>query len=134
MLGVSTMAKRSVAHIEIPAPPDKYEKSAKFFKDAFGWDYQIAPTRGQESMSYGMFETANKITGGYSYLDNKMNKAGDVLVYISSDDIEADLKNIEKLGGKKLSDKMVIPGFGELAQFTDPNVNRLCLWNDTSGR
>ena len=85
-------------------------------------------------MSYGMFETGNKITGGYSFLDNKMNKAGDVVVYLSSDDIEADLKNIEKFGGKRLSDKMVIPGMGELAQFTDPNGNRLGLWNDTSGR
>ena len=128
------MAKRSIAHVEIPAPLAQYEKSAKFFKDAFGWDYQIAPVPGQESMQYGMFETANKISGGYSYLDGKTNKAGDVVVYISSDDIEADLKNIEKFGGKKLSDKMVIPGFGELAQFTDPNGNRLGLWKDTSGR
>ncbi len=128
------MAKRSIVHVEIPAPPAQYEQSAKFFQQAFGWDYQIAPIPGQESMNYGMFQTGNNIGGGYSYLDNNINKAGDVLVYISSDDIEADLKNIEKLGGKRLSDKMVIPGFGELAQFADPNGNRLGLWKDTSGR
>ncbi len=127
------MAKRSIVHVEIPAPLAKYEQSAKFFQQAFDWDYQIAPVPGQESMNYGMFETANKIGGGYSYLDNQTNKPGDVVVYISSDDIEADLKNIEKLGGKKLSDKMVIPGFGELAHFADPNGNRLGLWKDTRG-
>ena len=121
------MAKRSVVHIEIPAPPAQYEQSAKFFKDAFGWDYQITPVPGQESMQYGMFQSGN-VPGGYSYLDNQTNKAGDVVVYVSSDDIEADLKNIEKLGGKRLSDKMVIPGMGELAQFADPNGNRMGLW------
>ncbi len=128
------MAKRSIAYFEIPAPLAQYEQSAKFFQKAFGWDYQIAPIPGQESMSYGMFETGNKIGGGYSYLDNNMNKVGDVIVYVSSDDIEADLKNIEKLGGKRLGEKMTIPGFGELGYFADPNGNKLGLWKDTSGR
>jgi predicted enzyme related to lactoylglutathione lyase len=51
-----------------------------------------------------------------------------VLVYIASDDIEVDLKQVEKLGGKVLHSKAEIPGMGWYGIFQDPTGNVLALY------
>jgi uncharacterized protein len=56
------------------------------------------------------------------------NPAGQVLVYIDSDDIEVDLKKVEKLGGKVLHQKTEIPGMGWFGIFKDPTGNVLGLY------
>ena len=48
-------------------------------------------------------------------------QAGDVILYIASDDIEADLKQIEAAGGKPLCPPVDVD---------DPSSNRLALWQD----
>jgi predicted enzyme related to lactoylglutathione lyase len=54
--------------------------------------------------------------------------AGHVLVYIHSDDIETDLKNVEKLGGKVIHPKTEIPQIGWFGLFQDPTGNVLGLY------
>jgi hypothetical protein len=55
------------------------------------------------------------------YPDIRENvKAGDVVVYVDSEVIEADLKRIEQAGGKTVYPKIEIPGIGWFATFTDP--------------
>jgi hypothetical protein len=51
-----------------------------------------------------------------------------VVVYIGTDDIEASLAKVEKLGGKTVTPKSEIPGMGWFALFTDPSGNLVGLF------
>ena len=74
-----------------------------------------------------MWEDGSGSGGGFPQVSDE-NPAGQVLVYIDSDDIEADLKNVEKLGGKVKHPKTEIPGQGWFGIFQDPTGNVLALY------
>ena len=57
-----------------------------------------------------------------------------MLVYIASDDIEADLKNAERLGGKIVRAKTEIPETGWFGIFEDPTGNKLALYTSMNPR
>ena len=101
------MSKRNVVHVEIPAANG--EAAGKFYAGLFGWKLQHIP-----DMNYTLWEAADGTGGGFPQI-SKENPAGQVLVYIGSDDIETDLMNVEKLGGKILYKKQrspVLAGWG----------------------
>lgn len=114
------MSKRNVVHIEIPAA--NVETASKFYADLFGWKLQHVP-----EMNYTMWEAGDGSGGGFAEISAD-NPAEKVLVYIASDDIETDLKNVKKLGGKVLGEKREIPGFGWMGIFQDPMGNVLALY------
>lgn len=113
------MNARPIVHIEIPAADN--DVAGRFYKDMFDWKYEHMP----EPMAYTTFEAGN--TGG-GFISLEQAEPGDIYLYIASDDIEADLAKIEKLGGKILESKSEVPGFGWYAIFTDPTGNKLALW------
>jgi predicted enzyme related to lactoylglutathione lyase len=115
------MSKRAIVHIEIPA--QSRPGSAEFYQKVFGWEFQHMTEPGPYSMS----ETENKVGIGLPDLDD-LYKPGDVTVYVDSDDIAADLKQIEAAGGKRLGDPVKVGEMGEMAFFVDPSGNRLALW------
>jgi uncharacterized protein len=113
------MAKRSIVHIEIPAA-DR-EAATKFYGELFGWDdFQPLP------FGYTYFKTGNTL-GGFPELGDW--QPGDVIIYISSDDIDADLNAIEARGGKILIPKSEVPNTGWFAWFSDPTGNKLALFS-----
>ena len=114
------MSKRNVVHVEIPA--SNVEAAGSFYHELFGWKLQHVP-----EMNYTMWEAADGTGGGFPEVSED-NPAGRVLVYIDSDDIEADLKQVEKLGGKMLHPKTEIPGMGWFGIFKDPTGNVLALY------
>ena len=114
------MSKRNVVHVEIPAA--KVDAAAEFYKKLFDWKIQPIP-----EMKYTMWEAADGSGGGFPEV-NADNPVGQVLVYIDSDDIEADLKMVEKLGGKVLYPKTEIPATGWFGMFKDPTGNVLGLY------
>jgi uncharacterized protein len=75
-----------------------------------------------------MWEASDGSGGGFA-LVSEDNPAEKVLIYIDSSDIEADLKNAEKLGGKIIRQKTEIPGMGWYGIFQDPNGNTLGLFS-----
>lgn len=111
---------RTITHIEIPA--ENREELARFYVEMFGWKVTHLP-----NMNYSMIETGNT-SGGMPEIDGKMYQGDDVLVYVSSDDIDADLKQAVALGGKKVMGKTEIAGYGQYAIFTDPTGSRIALW------
>lgn len=115
------MSKRPIVHIEIPAA--NRLSAAKFYADMFGWGFEDMP-----EMNYTTFSSGS-VGGGYMDLDEHF-KPGDVLIYIASDDIEADLKRIEELGGKTVVPKREIPEVGWFGVFTDPTGNPIALFTD----
>lgn len=116
------MSRRNVVHVEIPAA--NLETSGKFYADLFGWKLQNVP-----EMNYTMWEAGDGSGGGFPKVSAD-NPAGQVLVYIHSDDIEADLKTVVKLGGKVFRQKTEIPGMGWFGIFQDPTGNVLALYTD----
>ena len=115
------MSKRNIVHVEIPAV--NVEGAGKFYQDLFGWKIQPMP-----EMNYTMWEAGEGDEyGGFPQVSED-NPAGQVLVYIASDDIEADLKKVEKLGGKVLHTKTEIPGTGWFGIFQDPTGNVLAVY------
>ena len=116
------MTKRAIVHIEIPA--SNREEAAQFYQEMFGWDFEHL----SGGMPYTTFSSGN-VDGGFPDV-GEMVKPGDVTLYIASDDLEADLKKIEELGGKTIMGKTEVPGFGHFAIFTDPTGNRVAIWKN----
>jgi predicted enzyme related to lactoylglutathione lyase len=115
------MSKRNIVHVEIPAV--NVDGAGKFYQDLFGWKIQPVP-----EMNYTMWEAGEGDEYGGFPLVSVDNPAGQVLVYIASDDIDADLKKVEKLGGKVLHQKTEIPGMGWFGVFQDPTGNVLAVY------
>lgn len=121
------MAAHPVVHIEIPAKDTK--GLAQFYRDLFGWELHHEP-----SVDYWMFRAEGGPGGGFVKVgetdpsSHMQYKPDSLLVYVDSDDIEADLAKIESLGGRTVLTKTEIPGTGWFAIFTDPTGNHLALY------
>ena len=116
------MTNRNIVHIEIPA--SGRADLAKFYAEMFGWEVQPMDDKG---MPYTVWKAGNQC-GGFPDVDLD-NRPGEVIVYIDSQDIEADLKKIEARGGKTLQGKTEIPGVAWYAWFADPTGNRMALYD-----
>ncbi len=114
------MSKRNVVHVEIPA--ENVEGAGRFYQELFGWKLEPMP-----EMNYTMWEAGDGSGGGFPAVSAD-NPAGQVLIYIASDDIEVDLKKAEKLGGRVVHQKTEIPGMGWYGVFQDPTGNVLGLY------
>ena len=114
------MSKRNVVHVEIPAA--NVQSASKFYETLFGWKMEHAP-----EFDYTMWSDGSGYGGGFNKLSDDY-PVGRVLVYIDSEDIEADLKQIEKLGGSVVTPKTEIPGTGWFGVFKDPTGNTLALY------
>lgn len=114
------MSKRNIVHIEIPAAD--VAKAAEFYKELFGWQITV-----DEKMNYSMWEPAQGPGGGFSPLGEGV-EPGDILIYVDSEDIEADLKQAEALGATLVSPKTEIPGIGWFGIFKDPTGNLMALY------
>src|SRR5579871_4303851 len=105
------MAAQPIVHIEIPANDPK--AASTFYADAFGWDITVAP-----EFDYHMFQAAGGPGGGFVSVgaatdgDPMSAKPGDVRIYIASDDIDADLRKVESLGGQIVLPRTEIPQTG----------------------
>lgn len=108
-------------HIEFAA--NDPQAAARFYFDLFGWKTEF-----MQPMDYVTFESQPGLGGGFPKVDGKIINAGDVYIYIATDDIEATLTKIESLGGKTLVPKTEIPNMGWFALFTDPTGNRVGLY------
>lgn len=114
------MSERNIVHIEIPTNDSK--ASAEFYEKLFGWHIEH-----DEEMDYTMFDPHKGPGGGFSKVDENV-KPGDVIIYINSEDIEADLKKAAELGGSIVQEKMEIPQTGWFGMFNDPTGNTIALY------
>jgi len=114
------MTKRNIVHIEIPSADQ--EVSGKFYRALFGWKITPMP-----EMNYTLWEPTEEPGGGFNPL-GESTQPGNVLIYVNSADIEADLKKAEALGGKIIVPKSDISGVGWFGIFSDPTGNRIALY------
>ena len=114
------MSKRNIVHVESPAA--NVESAAKFYQELFGWKMQHIP-----DFNYTMWADGSGFGGG-SNVASEENPVGKVLVYIDSDNIEAEKKKAAQLGGKVLREKTEIPGSGWFGIFQDTEANVIAIY------
>ncbi|HMZ08000.1 MAG TPA: VOC family protein [Anaerolineales bacterium] len=115
------MSKRNIVHVEIPAA--SVEAAGQFYQELFGWKIQPIP-----DMNYTMWEAGDGDEyGGFPQVSEE-NPAGQVLIYIASDDIDDDLDKVKELGGRVIRERTEIPGMGWYGVFQDPTGNVLALY------
>jgi len=114
------MTRRNIVHIEIPTANAK--ASVEFYRQLFGWHIEHIP-----EMNYTMWDPQDGPGGGFSPLGDEL-KVGEVLLYVNSDDIEADLKQAVALGGVIVRPKDEIPNTGWFGIFRDPTGNLVALY------
>ena len=112
-----------VQHFEIPA--DDLDRAKKFYREIFDWNYQeyddetvFVDAAGDEG------ETG--VIGGDIY---KREKPQVPTFVVTVDSIEDTLEKIIKSGGQRLGSIETVPGMGRYAYFTDPEGNRIGLWD-----
>lgn len=117
------MSDHAIVHIEFSA--NDPSAAGQFYSELFGWKAMSHP-----EMNYTTFSADPGPGGGFSKVDGTNVHAGSVLVYISTDDIDATLARIEAAGGKTAVPKTPIPGMGSFAVFTDPTGNHVGLYSE----
>jgi uncharacterized protein len=120
------MSKHPIVHIEFAA--NDPQAAGGFYSQLFDWKLDYDPNLG-----YMQFQPESGPGGGFNKVGATEaagfeTKAGDVLVYVATDDIDATLARAESLGGKTLVPKMEIPGIGWFSIFTDPTGNKVGLY------
>ena len=120
------MSKRNVVHVDIPDL--NVEAAGKFYQELLGWTMQHVP-----EFDYTMWEDGSGSGGGFNAVSDE-NPVGQVLVYIDSDDIDADLKKVVKLGGTIVREKTEIPGTGWYGLFKDTTGNVLAIYTSANSQ
>jgi predicted enzyme related to lactoylglutathione lyase len=109
-----------IVHIEISAKDHK--EAAAWYKDIFGWETTEYP-----DMNYSTFTGPDgSVSGGFNPV-SEQNPAGQVMVYINTDDLAATIKKIKARGGTVLEESFEIPTVGTMGVFKDPTGNMLAL-------
>jgi len=109
---------KKIVHVEFPAQDT--DRAEKFWEGAGGWSIEDA---GMPGMDYRMFQDEG--WGGAVYPTDG-SWAGPV-IYLGSDDIEADIAEVRELGGEA-GDKQPIPHVGWFARCKDTEGNPFSLF------
>jgi uncharacterized protein len=119
-----------VVHFEIPF--DDQDRASSFYGEIFGWNLVPMP-----EMSYVLVTTGPSddgppsepgfINGGMLTRDDPVRSP---LVVLDVEDIDATLKEVERLGGSSVQDKQPVGDMGFAAYFKDSEGNVLGLWQN----
>lgn len=122
------MAAQPIVHVEFPSVDPK--AAGAFYADVFGWQVAAPPSMDD----YPMFQAEGGPGGGFTTIGGGMpgvpTVGGEVLIYIASNDIHADLQKVQAKGGQTVLPKTEIPGAGWFAIFRDPSGNKVGLYTD----
>jgi len=109
----------SVVHVELISKDP--EATKKFFHHVFGWKFENVP-----EMDYAMFEAPKEPHGGVRTPQGQ--EPTGVLNYISVDNLDAAVTKITKAGGKIVSPRQEVPGWGTMAVFQAPGGVVQAIW------
>jgi len=115
------MANYTISHVEIPTTNPG--AAGTFYHDVFGWKIQT-----NQEHNYTIFEGENGLRGGFAAPTEPTYQEGKLLIYLTTDNIEATLTAIEAHGGKTILPKTEIPHVGWWAVFADPAGNHLGIF------
>ena len=122
---IKTMPEHPICHVEIPASDPA--SLSRFYADVFEWHMQDDP-----ASNYHIFQPQRGPGGAFVAVgETTANQIGQILIYISTDDIDATLATAEAHGATTLTPKTEGP-FGWSAVFADPSGNRIALYTAPS--
>lgn len=111
---------QTIIYTEIYA--SNHEQLGTWYKKVFGWRLESFP-----DMNFTIGSAADDPGGGVGFIEasNGM-QPGQVIPYIFSSDIEADVRKLAE-NGATVYESMDIPGGGRWSHFKDPDGNVLAL-------
>lgn len=127
------MEKNPVGWFEIPV--SNMDRAIEFYEAVFNFKLQRHQMGDEDMAWFPWVENGMGASGSLVYHKGLYNPSADgVVIYFNtpSGDINKDLENIEKAGGKTIQPKTIItPEIGYLALFHDTEGNRLALHSRT---
>jgi uncharacterized protein len=123
----ASVPTQPIIHVEIPARD--LETASQFYAQVFDWKLDLSVPE------YPQFQAAGGPCGGFVAVREEASEhglkytAGEVLIYLGTDDIDAALARVEAHGGKTLVPRTEIPSIGHWAMFEDPTGNRIGLYS-----
>ena len=120
-----TDSPHPIVHIEFVT--DDPASASQFAQQMFGWQTQYLP-----QFDYHTVMLPNTIGGAYPRPGAPGVKAGALIVYVGTADLEATVQAIEAAGGHITLPKTEVPGMGWMSHFTDPTGNLLGLWQTSN--
>ena len=115
-----------IVHVEFASKEPS--EASRFYADLFGWQTMAMPVEGYGDY-YG-FRAEGGVGGGFPKVDGHGTNAGDVVVYVGTNDINASLAKATALGATTLMPEMEVGGMGWMAIFQDPTGNKVGLWKE----
>jgi predicted enzyme related to lactoylglutathione lyase len=110
------------------------EASQAFYGAVMGWTCVAA---GHNAHDYRLFSKDGQVAAGLMQLPEEAKARGarpSWFGYISSDDVNMDVADIDDAGGTVYRDPETIPDMGRFAVVSDPQGAAFGLWQDLSGR
>lgn len=112
-------------HFDLPA--DDLERAKKFYTELFAWEFSGVP-----GMDYQFISMKDK--DGNPGLAGGMGKRGEpsqrLMNYIGVESVDEYSEKIKLVGGKVLSEKMTVPGWGYIVNCEDTEGNKFGLWQE----
>jgi predicted enzyme related to lactoylglutathione lyase len=121
----------NIAFFDIPA--DNVERAKHFYTSLFGWKINLGLTTPEQAAIAAMQYHA-VLTGptreGTMNMGGLYRRQGNESIknYVEVDDIDAVLAKVEKLGGKIVMPRQMIPGIGLVAMIKDTEGNGIGIW------
>lgn len=117
----------TIVHFDIGA--DDMHRARNFYEQLFGWKFMQLPP----PMDYQLIGTAGLdgkpgVGGGLMKRDEQ-GRTG-ITNFIGVDSVDDALAKVKALGGRALSDKMTVPGFGYMATCLDTEGNLFGLFHE----
>jgi len=109
----------NIVHFELPS--EDADRASGFWRGLFGW--QIGDSM-MEGFDYRMFDAGNGQGGAVMQSDKP---GSGLVVYFSTDDIDASAAKVRELGGSA-ENKQPVPTHGWFASCTDTEGNAFSLW------
>jgi uncharacterized protein len=114
----------TIAYFQIPS--DDIEKSKKFFNQLFGWEIYKSPEsntpKGMENWTViTTDDKGNRALGGG--MSKRAMPQQQITNFIDVKSVDEYLSKVEKLGGKVVVPKTVVPGMGYYAVCVDTENN-----------
>jgi uncharacterized protein len=120
----------TIVHFDVPA--EDIDRAKKFYSALLGWKFESFP-----EMHYNLITTTNLdgtpgVGGG---MGKRMEPSQRMMNYFGISSIDIAMKQVKRLGGKILSEKMAVPQMGYLVNCIDTEGNLFGLWEeDTRAR
>ncbi len=118
----------TVVHIDIAS--DEPQRAKQFYESLFGWKTFAPP--GMTDFYLVETESLDGSKGVGCGIGRRGDPTQKITAYIGVEAVETYGEKVKALGGKVLTGKMIVPGWGYLSVCADTEGNSFGLWQEDS--